>query len=271
MIVFPHAKVNLGLSVLRKRPDGFHDIESILYPIPLHDCLEVVIDGALNTDQFSSSGIEIPGEVSNNLCLKAADLLRADHAIPPLKIHLHKQIPTGAGLGGGSADGAYMLQVLNELAGLDLDSTELQKLALMLGSDCPFFLQDAPVVASGRGETMVEVEELLSGKYMVLVKPDFSVSTKEAYGGTTPVAAQDELHAAYKASIGNWQQSITNDFENFVFSVHPEMAEIKRELYQSGAIYASMTGTGSAVFGIFEAKPDRIQAFKDLFYWCATL
>lgn len=253
MVVFPNAKINLGLNIVEKRLDGYHNIESCFYPIPLTDAMEVIESDMLS---FTSSGIPIPGEPENNLCLRAYELLKEQYNLPPVAIHLHKHIPIGAGLGGGSADGAFMLKLLNEKFELDLDNPTLEKLARLLGSDCPFFIENKPVYVEGSGNVFSPIEISLKGKYLVLVMPEVHVSTAEAYSGITPQKPEADLKSNLEQKeVGQWQNEIKNDFETSVFGKYPELESIKNELINAGALYASMTGSGAAIFGIYKNEP----------------
>lgn len=237
MIAFPPCKINLGLNVTRKRDDGYHDIETCFYPIQWTDILEVI---PANKFEFTVSGDAIPG--NDNLCVKAYRLLNA----PPAKIHLHKIIPTGAGLGGGSSDAAWTFRLLNDVFGLKLSKDQLKKYAAQIGSDCAFFIEDGPMVGTGRGEILHPANITLKGKFVVIVKPDVHVSTAEAYAGIVPKESKLDL-----SDIG----SLKNDFEETIFRKHPVIALIKRRLCEAGAVYASMSGSGSAVYGIFNDRP----------------
>ena len=253
MVVFPNAKINLGLNIIEKRTDGYHNIESCFYPIPLTDALEVIESDKLS---FTSSGIPIPGDPESNLCLKAYHLLKKHYDLPLVEIHLHKNIPIGAGLGGGSSDGAFMLKLLNEKFELGIDNPALEKLAGELGSDCPFFIENKPVFVEGKGNVFSPVEVSLKGKYLVLVMPDVHVSTAQAYAGITPQQPEAGLKEILEQKpMKRWQDLVKNDFEESVFAKHPELERIKNQLIEEGAIYASMTGSGAAVFGVFEEKP----------------
>ncbi|WP_420575816.1 4-(cytidine 5'-diphospho)-2-C-methyl-D-erythritol kinase [Ekhidna sp.] len=253
MIVFPNAKINLGLNIVSKREDGYHNIESCFYPIPWHDSLEV-IEAASFT--FCSYGLEIPGDSSSNLCVKAYELLKADFKIPAVEIHLLKNIPMGAGLGGGSADGAFTLKMLNELFELGLTNLQLEAYALQLGSDCPFFIKNQSAIARGRGEQLEPIDLDLSGYYLAIHNPGIHVSTKDAYTGVTPHQPKSSVSEIIRKPIENWKETLKNDFEASIFPNHPEIEQLKKEMYEVGAVYASMTGSGSTVFGVFE---DRIE------------
>ena len=237
MVAFPPCKINLGLNVLRKRDDGYHDIETCFYPIPWTDILEVIPSDKF---EFTVSGNAIPGD--DNLCVKAYRLLNT----PPAKIHLHKIIPTGAGLGGGSSDAAWTLRLLNDVFQLKLSKDELKKYAAQIGSDCAFFIEDGPMIGTGRGEILRPAKVDLKGKFIVIVKPDVHVSTAEAYSGIVPKGSKLDLSDI---------RSLRNDFEETIFKKYPAIESIKKSLYQAGATYASMSGSGSAVYGIFNDRP----------------
>ncbi|MEQ9465844.1 MAG: 4-(cytidine 5'-diphospho)-2-C-methyl-D-erythritol kinase [Ekhidna sp.] len=251
MIAFPNAKINLGLNILSKREDGYHNIESCFYPIPWNDCLEVIEAASF---AFHSYGLDIPGDSSSNLCVKAYDLIKADHDIPPVEIHLLKNIPMGAGLGGGSADGAFTLKALNDLFGLGISDLQLEAYALQLGSDCPFFIKNQPALAAGRGEQLKLINLDLSGYYLAIHNPGIHISTKEAYAGVTPKKPEHSIIDIVSKPAKEWKGTLHNDFENSIFPNHPEIAKLKQQMYDAGALYASMTGSGSTVFGVFE-KP----------------
>jgi 4-diphosphocytidyl-2-C-methyl-D-erythritol kinase len=238
----------VGLQIISKRADGYHEIETAFYPISLCDVLEIIPS---NTLSFSSSGIDIPGE--GNLCLDAYQLLKMDHDIPAVQIHLHKIIPIGAGLGGGSSDAAFTLIGLNKLFNLKLTNTQLKTYALQLGADCPFFIENKPMLAQGIGEELTAIELNLSEFHLVVIKPDVHVSTAMAYAGVVPRETVISVKTLLKAPTSEWQ--LKNDFEPSVFAQFPVVERIKNLLYQEGAVYASMTGSGSAVFGLFRNKP----------------
>jgi 4-diphosphocytidyl-2-C-methyl-D-erythritol kinase len=249
MIVFPNCKINLGLHILRRRADGFHDLETVFYPVPVNDALEVLSPGQL---QFSSSGIAVPGEVTDNLCLKAWHLLKQDFPeLPAVNIHLHKHIPIGAGLGGGSADAAFMLQLLNDKFSLGLSEEKLVDYAAQLGSDCAFFIRNQPCYATGRGEALEPIAADLSGYSLLLVYPGIHVNTGWAFGQITPAVPARQLRESILQPVSEWKTLITNDFEAPVFRAHPVLGEIKEKLYEAGAVYATMSGSGSAMVGIF--------------------
>lgn len=253
MICFPNAKINLGLHIVSKRPDGYHNIETVFYPVPLYDALEIVPSETGETT-FSQTGIPVDGSPGDNLVMKAFHLLKKDFDLPATAIYLRKQIPFGAGLGGGSADAAFMLKLLNDFAGLGLSVGQLEAYAGRLGADCPFFIRNKPVFAEGVGDIFTPVDVSLKGYYLVLVKPDIHVSTGEAYAGVSPRQPVSRLTETIRLPVEEWKNRIVNDFEEGIFDRYPAIGVIKQALYDQGAVYASMSGSGSSVFGIFE-KP----------------
>lgn len=253
MLSFPNAKINLGLNIIKKREDGYHSIESCFYPVLWQDVLEIIEH---QKPEFTSSGISIPGDPKDNLCIKAYQLLYKDFGIPPVKIHLHKNIPIGAGLGGGSADGAFALKMLSDKFNLMLNNTLLEDYAAQLGSDCPFFISNRPSLIKGRGEIFEETSLSLKGKHIVIVNPQIHISTKEAYAGVKPAVPETPVKDIINLPVTKWKDILKNDFEDSVFPKYPEIRRIKEFLYNSGAEYASMTGSGASVFGIFEKEPE---------------
>lgn len=253
MILFPNCKVNLGLHVLQKRSDGFHDLETVFYPLALQDAIEIVQNPQPVTDvEFASSGLQIEGNPSDNSCVKAYRLLKNDFPLlPPVKMHLHKTIPMGAGLGGGSADGAFSLILLNRKFNLGIDDKSLMDYALQLGSDCPFFVRNTPCYATGRGEKMETVNFDLSAYKFVLVNPQIHVNTGWAFSQIKPSADRTSLKEMVSLPVEGWKHVLQNDFEKAVFAQHPQISACKDALYEAGAVYASMTGSGSTVFGLF--------------------
>ena len=248
MIVYPNAKINLGLNVLEKRADGYHEISSVFYPVKeLFDSLEIIPADVL---LFSSSGIAITGE--GNICMKAYDLLKAEFGIRPIKMHLHKQIPVGAGLGGGSADGAFTLIALNQLFDLRLSKEQLEKYALQLGADCPFFIENTPKYVSGIGEKMSSIDLDLSAFELQFIFPELHISTTEAYAEITPQLPLKNLLDLIHQPLENWKGKVKNDFEISAFKKHPKLKLMKEQLYSDGAIYASMSGSGSVLYGVFK-------------------
>lgn len=253
MIAFPNAKINIGLNIVEKRKDGFHTIESIFYPIfDLVDILEIIELKENSNPQFSSSGISIPGEATSNLCLKAYNLLKKEYDIPTVAIHLHKVIPIGAGLGGGSADAAFTLKLLNNLFKLNLSDDILIEYARKLGSDCAFFIKNKPLYAFGKGDEFEDINLNLSTYKIKIEYPSIHIGTAEAYKGIKPFKSKLQLKEIINQPINSWKKSIKNDFESSIFLNYPEIEQLKLKFYEEGAIYASMTGSGSAVYGIFE-------------------
>lgn len=253
MIVFPNCKINLGLHILRKREDGFHDLEAVFYPIPLQDGLEVIQNPSPETDvEFTSSGLTIQGNPSGNSCVKAYHLLKKDFPqLASVKMHLHKTIPMGAGLGGGSADGAFTLLLLNKKFNLNIPEEKRMDYALQLGSDCPFFIKNTACYATGRGEVLEEVALDLSAYKFVIVNPAIHVNTAWAFSQAKPSSNKPFIKDTIQQPVERWKNSLSNDFEQAVFPHHPEIKECKDKLYKAGALYASMTGSGSTVYGIF--------------------
>ncbi len=254
MLCFPNAKINLGLHVTEKRSDSYHNIETVFYPIPLCDALEFAEIDSKEAYRFSSSGIALDVNVSENIIVKTFKHLASIYQIPPTAIHLHKKIPFGAGLGGGSSDAAYAIKLLNDLYNLKLSFKSMEKLALEMGSDCPFFIRNQAVFAEGKGEVFSPVRLNLKGYFLVLIKPDIHVSTAEAYRGIKPHCPQLHLQELIQRPVSEWKEFVVNDFEKSVFQLHPELQNIKNELYQLGALYAAMSGSGSCMFGIFDSE-----------------
>lgn len=250
MLTFPNCKINLGLYVTRKRADGYHDIETVFYPVHYRDVLEVVPAAAT---ALHMSGLAVAGNNEDNLVWKAYNLLLQHYPgkVPALDIYLHKVIPMGAGLGGGSADGAFMLRLLNDYCSLQLSESQLIDFALQLGSDCPFFIRNRPQFAEGRGEVMSDIPVDLSAYSIQLVCPRVHVSTAAAFRMITPVAAPFDLRVLHTLPLEQWRDNVQNDFEPPVFQQHPALAAVKQQLYEQGAVYAAMSGTGSTVYGIF--------------------
>ena len=255
MVFFPNAKINLGLRILRKRADGFHDLETIFYPLPFFDAAEILITGTTNIE-FTSSGLPIDTNSANNLCAKAYTLLKKDFpAIGGIKFHLHKAIPAGAGLGGGSADAAFTLKALNAVFKLQITDERLRDYALTLGSDCPFFLVNKPCFATGRGENLTPVNLSLAKYEIVIVNPGIHVSTRDAFSMIRPSAAASGIREIIAQPIETWKLMLQNDFEKPVFKLYPAIENIKTILYDAGAVFAAMSGSGSTVFGLFDRTP----------------
>ena len=251
MVTFPNCKINLGLNIVNKRSDGYHDIETVFFPVQLKDALEVIEKEKF---EFSTSGSPIEGETEKNLCIKAWHLLKKDLPhLPAVQMHLHKAIPTGAGLGGGSADGAFTLKLLDKKFNLDLSEKQLINYSLALGSDCPFFILNKPCFATGRGEILEQVEpDLFSDYKIVIVHPGIHISTAWAFATIKPSKPFKSIKQMIQQPITTWKDELINDFENPAFKKHPEIKKIKDVLYDAGALYASMSGSGSAVYGIFK-------------------
>ena len=268
MVLFPNCKINLGLNITRKRADGYHDLETVFYPLHVKDALEVI--PATETD-FQISGLPVDGNIDDNLCLKAFKLLQKDFpGLPPVSIYLYKAIPLGGGLGGGSADGAFMLSMLNKQFNLNLSEHQLIDYALKLGSDCPFFIINTPCFATGRGENLTRVKVDLSDYKIVLVNPRIHVSTREAFAKLSPVVPAKSIREIISQPISTWKDELVNDFEKHVFEQFPAIKEIKDRLYNAGAAYASMTGSGSSVYGIFEVNQKFDTRFPER-YFCKSI
>lgn len=259
MIVFPNCKINLGLHILQKRADGFHDLETVFYPIALQDALEIVQSPSpVPTIQFNTTGLKIDSSAEDNICFKAYQLLKRDFPqLPAIKMHLHKAIPSGAGLGGGSSDGAFTLLLLNKKFNLGLSAEQLINYALQLGSDCPFFIKSKPCYATGRGERLEEIELDLSHYKIVLVNPQIHIHTGKAFSKIIPSNQRTSIKEIIQQPIEKWKELLKNDFEEVVFSEHPQVKTIKEKLYKQGAVYVSMSGSGSSVYGLFnkDAEP----------------
>ena len=257
MITFPNAKINLGLNITEKRPDGYHNLETIFYPIPLEDALEACPrkEGP-GSYSLSQSGLSIEGDAENNLVVKAYKLLDETYHLPPVDIYLHKHIPSGAGLGGGSADAAFMLKLLNRMYRLNLTDDQLEAYAARLGADCAFFVRNQPTYAEGIGNIFSPVELSLTGWQLLLVKPNIFVSTRDAFARIRPRHPERNLRDLINQPVESWKDSIINDFEESVFPQFPAIGDIKTELYHLGAVYASMSGSGSSVYGLF--APDAV-------------
>jgi len=265
MLNFPNAKINIGLNVLNRRDDGYHNLETIFYPVNLKDALEIVVADELS---FESSGLEIPGMVEDNLCIKGYHLMKKDFDLPPVKIHLHKHIPIGAGLGGGSADAAFFIRLIDQNFNLGMTDEQMIGYARKLGADCAFFIKNKPVFAFEIGDEFEPVRLDLSKYQVVLVMPPVHVSTAEAYRGVKPAPVKDSLMDLIYEPIADWKKYIKNDFEASVFKNHPEIRGVKASLYEAGALYASMSGSGASVFGIFQTTPDlsALEIENEIFY-----
>lgn len=266
LISFPNCKINLGLNVVLKRQDGYHDIETVFYPVQLTDVLEIVHDDTLKTlgsghkqaaATFITTGLPINGAAGRNLCVKAYELLQQDFPnLPAVQIFLHKVIPIGAGLGGGSADGSFTLKMLNDKFQLKLSLEQLLDYALRLGSDCPFFILNRTCFATGRGEFLESIDVDLRSYSFVIVNPGIHINTAWAFQQITPAAAKKSIKTIVQRPVPDWKDELTNDFETAIFGHHPELSSIKSKLYESGAVYASLSGTGSCLYGIYPKKTD---------------
>ncbi len=245
MIIFPNAKINIGLNIVSRRSDGYHNLETIFYQMKINDALEIIKADKLS---FESSGLGIPGRVEDNLCIKGYHLLKRDFDLPLIKIHLHKHIPIGAGLGGGSADAAFFIRLLNQSFNLGLTDDRMIDYARRLGSDCAFFIQNRPAFAFDRGDEFEPIKLDLSNYKIVVVMPPVHVSTAEAYSGVKPAPVKQSLMELIYRPVAEWKNHIKNDFEDSVFKNHPEIRGIKAALYEAGAIYASMSGERGLCF-----------------------
>lgn len=273
MLTFPLSKINIGLCVTEKRADGYHNLETLFYPIDLHDNLEIKpLTGSNLPYAFQTAGRSIEGRPEENLVIKVYESLREEFRLPPLDIYLYKRIPTGAGLGGGSSDAAFMMKALNETFELGLTTEEMERRVARFGADCAFFIQGRPAYATGIGDRLSPSQLSLRGHSLVLVKPATAVSTREAYGGIRPRRPQYDLRESLARPVETWKDTVKNDFEATVFPSHPEIAAIKATLYDMGALYASMSGSGSSVFGIFRHKVEEAESvFKDCFVFQQSL
>ena len=259
MIVFPNYKINLGLNILNKRDDGYHELQSVFYPLPFSDILEIIPQKKSEEKKtgisLSLSGLDIKTDQKNNLCTKAYHLIKNDFpGMPFVHMHLHKTIPPGAGLGGGSADGAFTLKLLNQQFNLGITTEKLMAYALQLGSDCPFFISNQAYIASGRGELIQTISLDLSAYKIVLVNPAINISTADAFSLITPGIPRKSIKEIIQQPVGLWKNELRNDFEETVFIKFPEIKMIKEQLYEYGAVYASMTGSGSTVYGLFKKE-----------------
>lgn len=269
MVSFPPCKINLGLNVIKRRPDGYHEIATCFYPVSWNDVLEIV---PAKDFTFAASGDPVPGAAADNLCVRAYELLKKEFHIAPVSMHLLKVIPTGAGLGGGSSDCAYALRLLNELFNLELSVGRLEEYASRLGSDCAFFIQAKPAMGSGRGEILSSVNVSLKRKFIVIIKPEVNIPTAEAYAEIVPRLPEQDLKSIVEnRPVKEWRQVLKNDFEPSIFRRFPVIEAIHTKLYAFGAIYASMSGSGSAVYALFENEIDLRNEFADMRYWSGYL
>ena len=279
MITFPCCKINLGLNIVAKRPDGYHELETVFYPVPLCDALEIKkMDNEFPSPtpiDLKVTGNAVECDERKNLVVKAYHLLAQDYKLPRLHAHLVKRIPMQAGLGGGSADAAYMIRLLDERFRLNMGNAAMERYAAQRGADCAFFIRSETAYATGIGEILAPVdndENNLEGYYLALVKPDVAVSTAEAFAGITPKKPVKNCRDIVRQPIDTWRTELTNDFEQTIFAIHPILATIKEKLYKNGALYAQMSGSGSTIFGIFGQKPKNLDdLFPDMFTYCVRL
>lgn len=273
MITFPNAKINLGLNIVEKRPDGYHNLETVFYPVRLEDALEVCIsNGSAGECRLHQSGVPIEGDSESNLVVKAYRLLEKSYCLPAVDVYLYKHIPSGAGLGGGSSDAAYMLKSLNELLDLHIETEQLEAYAATLGADCAFFIRNHPVFAEGIGNVFSPIDFSLQGWYVVLVKPAVFVSTREAFSLISPQKPVVSIQEIIRRPVNEWKDVLVNDFEKSVFAAHPEIEQIRNRFYDLGAVYAAMSGSGSSVFGLFsQACPNCREWFPGNFVWTGAL
>lgn len=273
MITFPCAKINLGLNIVSKRPDGYHNLETVFYPIPLTDALEIkYMDEKFPSEapcDLKITGNDIDCNEEDNLVIKAYQLLAADFQLPRVHAHLVKRIPTQAGLGGGSSDAAYMIRLLDERFRLNIGIPEMERYAAKLGADCAFFITAEPSYAEGIGDVLMPADVPgagLDGYYLAVVKPSVAVSTRDAYAAIVPKAPAKCCRDIVRQPIETWKDELVNDFEAPIFAMHPELAAIKQRLYDAGAVYAAMSGSGSALFGIFREQPTGLEKeFEGMF------
>ena len=277
MITFPVAKINLGLNVVEKRPDGYHNLQTVFYPVPIMDALEIVpMSEGFPSDvdcDLKVTNITIEGDEQRNLVVRAYQLLKADFPdMPRVHAHLWKGIPTQAGMGGGSSDCGYMIRLLNETFDLGLTSKQMQQYAARLGADCAFFIESRASYAEGIGELLQPIDLDLSGWHIGVVRPDIPVPTKEAFSRIRPHYPALSCREAVMQPVETWRDTVTNDFEESVFALHPEIGNVKEQLYKMGATYAAMSGSGSALYGLFKDEPDGLrQAFPDMFTFSGVL
>ena len=269
MTVYPNCKINLGLNIVERRPDGYHNIETVFYPIPLRDELSIV---PANEDCFEADGIPIAGNPADNLVVKVVRMLReGGFDIPPLHIQLWKHIPSGAGLGGGSSDASHTMQLLDTMFSLGLSTGRMKSMVGKLGADCPFFIDNTPAFAEGIGDIISPIDLNLAGWQLTLVKPNDFVSTKEAYSLVEPAQAKTTVSQIVKLPVEEWKEVLVNDFEGSVFPRHPAIRDIKERLYEKGATYASMSGSGSSVFSLSRAHISIDEEFEDCFRFQCVL
>lgn len=263
MIQYTNCKINIGLHILSRRDDGYHDIETLFYPVRfMNDAVEVLFSDD-ESDHVYVTGLAIDEPMEKNLCYKAVQLLRQKYTFPPVSVHLHKIVPMGAGLGGGSADATATLVLINRLFELGITNQQLLRYSARLGSDCAFFVSSTPQLGEGRGEVLSPVNVDLTGKYLMIVKPDIHVSTAEAYQRVKPNSQRISLSKLAELPLEEWKDVVVNDFEESIFKTYPQIAILKEQLYQHGAVYAQMSGSGAACYGIFDRQPEKIEVPKE--------
>ncbi|MFP4621266.1 MAG: 4-(cytidine 5'-diphospho)-2-C-methyl-D-erythritol kinase [Bacteroidales bacterium] len=271
MIFFPNAKINIGLYITHKRSDGYHNLETVFYPLSLTDILEIQ-QRKDNPMTFNNTGIHIPGPLEENLCYKASKLLQQHHPVPEINFHLHKIIPYGSGLGGGSSDASFTLKALNHLFQLNLTTHKLKDMAEQLGSDCPFFIDNTPSLAREKGNETTPIHLSIKGFYLLLVIPEIQIDTQTAYMNIKPRERQKSLkEIVLNQPVENWQEEVTNDFENNLLKEYPLLDKIKQRMKEMGAVFTSLSGSGSAMYGIFKEKPLVIAELKQHFIWMEQL
>jgi 4-diphosphocytidyl-2-C-methyl-D-erythritol kinase len=272
VISYPHAKINLGLNVVSKRSDGYHNLETVFYPVQWCDLMEI-LPGPQHSKgiEVHMSGLPVAGKHADNLCVKAYELLRQYYSVRAVKLYLHKQIPMGAGLGGGSSDAAFFVKKMNELFSLGISDDDMRALVMKLGADCAFFIDGKPVFAEERGDKFTPIDFSLKGYHIAIVYPGIHVATSTAFANVSPrVPEYNCLDIVTRHPVAGWKELLSNDFEKTVFSAHPEIEAVKNRLYDAGAVYASMSGSGSAVFGLFESEMDVAKLFPGMSVWIGT-
>jgi len=270
MIAFPNCKINLGLKIISRRDDGYHNISTVFYPVGLTDMLEIV-EAENRIFSFASGGIKVGGDTESNLCVKAYRLMKEKYHIPAIKIYLHKAIPHGAGLGGGSSDATFTVRLINEIFDLKLSISELTDTVNCLGSDCAFFIHNKPIIAYGRGNVFKDVSLSLKGYYIIIIFPGIQISTAEAYSNVNFSGGIHQEIDVSEIDTTEWSRYLGNDFEDFAFNKYPLLSKIKEILFSFGADYASMSGSGSAIFGLFKKKPDLNKIRLDYHMWQGLL
>jgi 4-diphosphocytidyl-2-C-methyl-D-erythritol kinase len=272
MVIFPKSKINIGLRITEKRPDGFHNLETIFYPVCLCDAIEFVVPKEyLQEDCLKVTGISTGIDNSNNLVIEAVKRIRLISNIPFIKVHLHKAIPVGAGLGGGSSDAAFIIKALNKYFKIGLTDERILDISLGLGSDCPFFIECLPAHAAGRGEILTQIKPVTDGFHLLMVNPGININTREAFSRCKPGKPDTDLITLYSLDISQWKDLIINDFEEIIFRIHPQIEDLKKSMYNLGAVYSSMSGSGSTVYGIFNRAPEIPSNLQDQVIYSGNL